>query len=121
MTDATKMLDLVDAAYALHGDYQSEPDVTPLTHPDHHTVGHDFMGHSSKMGASARWFCASHDQSGYNMVNRGDPENVINVSERAIGRTFWKITEYDGRERSQWGPTLIDKNGKLRASGRIEE
>ena len=119
MTDPDLMLALVDIAYARKGDYQSEPTVTPLTDPGHWVVGRDFMGHSFVHGKSARWFCASHDQAGFNMVNRADPDNVINISERAIGRTFWEISEYDGLERSQWGPCLIDKTGHPRENGRI--
>lgn len=124
MTDTLAMLALVDAAYAAFGDYQSEPDATPETHPDHHVVGKDFMGASNKHMKSARWFCASHDQAGYNMVNRADPDNVINISERAVGRTFWEIhqrvSDYP-YEWSQWGPVLIDKNGQPRETGRIAE
>lgn len=84
------------------------PDITPETHPDHHTVGKDFMGWSYKNDKAARWFCKSHDSAGYNMVNRSDPDDETNVSERAIGRTFHEITG----ERSKWGHVIIGKDGK---------
>lgn len=90
------------------------PDITPETHPEHHTVGHDFMGYSGKNKCSARYYCYSHDASGYNLVNRADPEDDKNISERAIGRTFHLITDYgDGMgEHSQWGWCRIGKDGK---------
>lgn len=100
------------------------PDITPETHPGHHTVGHDFMGTSWKHSGSARWYCKSHDAAGYNMVNRADPEDEKNISERAIGRTFHQIYMHpDGSggfyEHSQWGPVKIDKNGQPRESGKV--
>ncbi len=101
------------------------PIVTPESHPDHDTVGHDFMGHSFAHGQSARYYCRSYDAAGFNMVNRADPEDDKNVSERAIGRTFHiiRVSEpfEDGTvtESSRWGPCLIGKDGQPRASHRI--
>lgn len=57
---------------------------TPQTHPDHHTVGHEFKAWDGK-----RYFCDSYDpRIGYWMTEVGNPDNRTNVSERAIGRTF---------------------------------
>lgn len=96
------------------------PDITPESHPDHHTVGKDFMGHSAKHSKSARWFCKSHDPAGYNMVNRSDPDDETNVSERAIGRTFHDIHDMGWAERSQWGLVWINKDGSARTQAEIE-
>lgn len=63
------------------------PIKTPLTHPDHETVGHCFQG---CWGVHTRiFYCDSYDpRIGFWMVELGNPENRRNVSERAIGRTF---------------------------------
>ena len=90
------------------------PDITPESRPDHHVVGHDFMGHSCKHEKAARWFCKSHDASGYNMVNRSDPDDETNVSEQVIGRTFHAIADLGWGERSRWGMTTIGKDGKTK-------
>jgi hypothetical protein len=88
------------------------PDVTPESHPDHHVVGQDLMGWSQKHGRAVRFFCHSHDASGYNLVMRGDDEEHKNISERAVGRTFFVISDMgDGREVSAWGVVRIDKDG----------
>jgi len=89
------------------------PDVTPESHPDHHVVGQDVMGWSQKRGEAARFHCYSHDASGYNLVDRSDPEDHKNVSERAIGRTFHLINPMrDGREVCAWGVVGIDVEGR---------
>jgi hypothetical protein len=76
------------------------PDITPLSHPDHHTVGREFMG-----GIEAkRWFCESHDAEGYWMYPTDGSGDWHNVSERAIGRSFHEIhIEPGGRLWCSWG------------------
>ena len=117
------MLARVSLYYLGHGSYQHEPDATPLTHPDHPVVGRDVMGTSTADGyKTARFYCVSHDHCGYNLVNRGNLDEVKNVSERAIGGTFHIVhhDDYGGaREFCLWGPVLIDKNGQPRETGRI--
>ena len=66
------------------------PDVTPESHPMHHTVGNWFRGYNTKMERPDVFYCKSHDASGYNMVAEDDSHET-NVSERAIQRTFWII------------------------------
>jgi len=57
--------------------------ITPKTHPDHETVGHNFRSWDGV------WFCDSYDpRIGYWMTEVGNKQNRKNVSERAIGRTF---------------------------------
>jgi len=70
-----------------------EPDVTPATHPDHHTVGKEFMGHDYRRHGwpAVRWFCESHDRCGYWMYATDGSGHWTNVSERAIGRSFHEI------------------------------
>ena len=69
---------------------------TPETHPDHRTVGKDFAGHNGK-----RYFCDSYDPAiGYWMTERLvdgslNPEERRNVSERAIGRTYYEIWRHN--------------------------
>lgn len=70
---------------------------TPETHPDHHTVGKDFMNWFD----SHRYFCDSYDPSiGYWMTRIDAPterwadqhsEFRRNVSVRAIGATLHRI------------------------------
>ena len=69
-----------------------EPDITPETHPDHHTVGKRFRGWNLTKMEAAIFYCESHDAAGYNMVT-DDESYRTNVSERAIGRTFHEIYE----------------------------
>lgn len=58
--------------------------ITPKTHPDHETVGHNFKGWDGKV-----YFCDSYDpRIGFWMTEVGNTENRKNVSERAIGRTY---------------------------------
>jgi len=85
--------------------YISQPDVTPETHPDHHTVGKEFMGHDwqHEDWRGVRWFCESHDQSGYWMYATDGSGHWTNVSERAIGRSFHQIYVDDGRAWCPWG------------------
>lgn len=73
--------------------YVSRPDVTPASHPDHHTVGKEFMGGYPWK----RWFCESHDQAGYWMYATDGSGEWHNVSERAIGRSFHEIYVDEGR------------------------
>jgi hypothetical protein len=91
--------------------------VTPQTHPEHHTVGHHFVGGCVRCGATQHvYYCDSYDPSiGYWMV-RADcpPEHIAdtdgewrrNVSERAIGRTFHIVRDDypDMRPMTAWGP-----------------
>lgn len=99
-----------DLAQACIGDgrdgYLPRLDCTPETHPDHHTVGHDFMAHGypENNWQSVRWFCVCHDQAGYWMFATDGSGMWTNVSERAIGRTFHEIHPDEGwGEWSQWG------------------
>jgi hypothetical protein len=93
------------------------PDITPQSHPDHHVVGQDVMGWSMKRNEAARFHCYSHDASGYNLVDRADPEDHKNVSERVIGRTFHLIHDMGaGRETSAWGAVTIGQDGKIKPS-----
>lgn len=72
---------------------------TPLTDPDHHTVGHYF---ASGMHPGVIWYCDSWDSRwGYWMRDvessleyEQDQESRYrrNVSERAIRATWWPIT-----------------------------
>lgn len=87
------------------------PDITPKSHPDHPVVGRDLLGHSWKHRRTARYHCVSHDRRGYNLVNRADPEDAKNVSERAVGGTFHVIHERDGAEYSAWGRCTIGLDG----------
>lgn len=66
------------------------PDITPETHPDHHTVGQRFRAYNSKYDKPDTFYCESHDASGYNMQSE-TTDHRTNVSERAIGRTFHQI------------------------------
>ncbi len=88
------------------------PDVTPETHPDHHTVGRDFLAWSIKHGRSARFYCRSHDAAGYNMLNRADPLDDRNVSERAIGRTYHEVMVDDHGEFCNGARVRIDREGR---------
>ena len=67
-----------------------KPDVTPETHPGHHTVGQRFRGWNLRTNKASVFYCESHDAAGYNMVTE-DGSYRANVSERAIGRTFHQI------------------------------
>lgn len=78
---------------------------TPQTHPDHHTVGHYFGGHSYKTQSTQVYFCDSYDpEIGYWLTNVNDPEDRKNVSERAIGRTYHMAEDKgDYYWITQWG------------------
>lgn len=75
---------------------------TPETHPDHDTVGKDFLAHGH------RWYCDSYDPAIGFWMTRVDAscenwndqygEWRRNVSPRAIGRTFWEVRCDFGRE-----------------------
>jgi len=68
---------------------------TPQTHPDHEVVGKYFGGHSIVFEKSQIYFCDSYDPAlGYWMTNI-DPKlnDRRNVSERAIGRTFYRAED----------------------------
>jgi hypothetical protein len=81
-------------------DYISRPDVTLESHPNHHTVGKEFMGGWQ----GKRWLCESHDQAGYWMYPTDGSGEWHNVSERAIGASFHEIyKESDGRLWCSWG------------------
>lgn len=68
---------------------------TPETHPDHHTVGHYFAGHSYGSNRTEIYFCDSYDSScGYWMTCvTNENEERRNVSERAIDRTFHRAED----------------------------
>lgn len=81
--------------------------ITPETHPRHSVVGRDFVGGAF---GSGRYYCDSYDpRMGFWLTPR-QPVNLdgvalerINVSERAIGRTFhevWVDTYDDSRHES---------------------
>jgi hypothetical protein len=97
-----------DIAAICSGDgYTSRPDVTPESHPDHHTVGRDFMAHGypENEWKTTRWFCVCHDQGGYWMFATDGSGQWANVSERAIDRTYHTVYRDGHGEWSQWGPT----------------
>lgn len=93
---------------------------TPETHPDHETVGRDFMANNwhAKEGeaGSARYYCDSYDpRIGFWMTrvdappehwNDQEGEWRHNVSERAIGRTYHVIYQ------DPWGETVSQWGGK---------
>jgi hypothetical protein len=59
--------------------------ITPLTNPNHHTVGHRFTAWDGRTYLCT-WY---NERVGYQMVSDGSgPPQVTNVSERAIGRTY---------------------------------
>lgn len=71
--------------------------MTPATHPHHPTVGHRFRAWDG-----CTYFCDSYDPScGYWMTCVANPGNILsheigrrrNVSERAIGRTFFRLSK----------------------------
>jgi hypothetical protein len=63
--------------------------ITPETHPDHHTVGRRFRAWDGHI-----YHCDSYDPAcGYWMTREGEPARRVNVSERAIGRTFHEVRE----------------------------
>lgn len=72
---------------------ENEPDVTPETHPNHHTVGRRFRGLNLQTEESDTFYCESHDRCGYNMASESGTYHT-NVSERAIGRTFHEIHDW---------------------------
>jgi hypothetical protein len=84
---------IVEEEYLEASGYTSRKDVTPASHPDHHTVGKEFMG----SWPAKRWFCESHDQAGYWMYATDGSGQWTNVSERAIGRSFHEIYRDGGR------------------------
>jgi hypothetical protein len=85
------------------------PDVTLDSHPNHHTVGKEYMGPHYNFGSgetATRWFCESHDSEGYWMYATDGSGVWHNVSERAIGRSFHEIYEIDGRKFTAPGWTI---------------
>lgn len=78
---------------------------TPQSHPDHPVVGHHFGGHSIAHSKTAIFFCDSYDTScGYWMTNVSDPQDRVNISERAIGRTYHLAEDHpDHWWITQWG------------------
>ena len=81
-----------------HPEWTAKPDITPESHPEHHTVGKEFMGpHPDFVGPATRWFCESHDAQGYWLYATDGSGRWAGVSERAIGRTYHEIHEFDGR------------------------
>lgn len=72
------------------------PIKTPLTHPDHHTVGHHFAGYSGQAQRTVVYFCDSYDpRIGYWLTSTENPEDRKNVSEAAIGRTYHEAEDRD--------------------------
>lgn len=95
----------MDSRLIEHASDDVIPDITPVTHPDHHTVGKEFGGHDHQDSewAGKRWFCFSHDRAGYWMYATDGSGHWTNVSERAIGRSFHEIhVEPDGRRYCHW-------------------
>jgi len=74
------------------------PRVTPMSHPDHAVVGHEFLGSCWPRRSVMRWFCASHDAEGYWLFATDGSGEWHNVSERAIGASFHFIYDVDGRK-----------------------
>ncbi len=92
---------------------------TPLTHPEHDVVGHDFMAYSSEANGPARFYCDSYDpQIGYWMTRVDAPrehwgdqhsEWRRNVSERAINRTYHRVyVEPDGFQHTNNNTRMTD-------------
>lgn len=75
---------------------------TPITDPNHPTVGHFFDSYDGKI-----YYCDSYDSScGFWMKEHGG-EKKKNVSERAIDKTFHKIhVEPDGSGWSRFRPRI---------------
>lgn len=106
-------------------------DRTPVSDPDHWVVGREFGGHDLQHPTwkGSRWFCASHDSSGYWMYNTDGSGHWSNVSERAIGRAFHEIhREPDGRLHCSWFhgkvPSYVDfaaEAAALRTLERVAE
>lgn len=82
---------------------------TPQTHPDHHTVGHYFGGHSLETNTTEVYYCDSYDPAiGYWLTNARNPAERKNVSERAIGRTFHEADDMGAYWYiPQWGVRVI--------------
>lgn len=60
----------------------------------HHTVGERFRGYDVRRDRMTVWRCTSYDsRCGFWLQAEDDPKHRINVSERAIGRTFHRIYE----------------------------
>lgn len=73
---------------------------TRQTHPDHPTVGHFFTCFGKA------YYCDSYDPAiGFWMTNIADPSDHRNVSERAIGRTFHEVYEFEENKRANLGIT----------------
>lgn len=63
--------------------------ITPESHPFHTTVGKHFGAYLSGVSGTVVYLCDSYDpRLGFWMTQVDDPINRLNVSERAIGRTF---------------------------------
>jgi hypothetical protein len=94
-------------------------DVTPLSHPDHHAVGKEFLGTNwySRFGngnTTVRWFCAAHDRQGYWMFATDGSGTWTNVSERAIGASFHEVLKQaNGRLSCRFAPVPAYDHSKL--------
>lgn len=72
---------------------------TPETDPDHPTVGHYFSAPNFSGPSPAVYYCDSYDpRCGFWMTDIATQERT-NVSERAIGRTFHRIMEWQLEQR----------------------
>jgi hypothetical protein len=110
----------VEAIYA-------SPIKTPQTHPDHHTVGGHYAGHSLGHNSVQIYFCDSYDpRQGYWLTNVTDPTDRKNVSERAIDRTFmsaedqgesWWVSRWSTRYSKGKTPAEVVKLVRNRATG----
>lgn len=82
--------------------------ITPETHPDHDTVGRYFGGYSIRHQRTTVYFCESYDpRSGFNLRDLADATDLRNVSERAIGRTFFEAQDRgDHWFLSTWGAQI---------------
>ncbi len=64
---------------------------TPVSHPDHHAIGHDFKAWDGHVYTCDSW----EENLGYWMFRTDENNELVrrNVSERAVGGTFHKIWE----------------------------
>ena len=76
---------------------------TRHTHPNHPVVGRFFI---AWIDGEQAYYCDSYDPScGYWMTNIRDIQDRHNVSERAPGRTFHEVYEFEGERRAYLGIT----------------
>lgn len=76
---------------------------TRQTHPDHQVVGHFFTAWND---GEQVYYCDSYDPAiGYWMTNIRNIQDRRNVSERAPGRTYHEVYDFEERKRARLGIT----------------